>query len=478
MSDRRASGAIRNEDKPDPCEVERNAGNRQRKNDEMNKKFGQSLKKGTEMAMPILTKVKRIASLGYSKGNELMDKMPFLRKPLHKNIVWCTLGLVILWVLFPFGSNCSEVKGGKGGKLVFTESDFKKESSSEKMFYVKDGKDDGYKKVVPNLKRLPKSLSLENLCGSFNPELESSRRQKGMAYLNQEDGFYHCVVVHVGNGYVIAEPDSKTMYGNFCGYIETDDDHVEGQRLKTGFYAFTGQKKVPLANGSSRTMYSFARLDDKSNKLAINAVIWNVEATQAAEKENDRRNEAKRKAEEIAKDDIIDKALAKEAQRFKVRPIAEQIHLPARLKAKSASFAIGLGLSKPIPPIKEVQTLFESKKWRELVKYAGYPNNGSPEEIAKYIVDLFLSWERNVACSDKALIALIDKYVFVSVVPGRDKAEKKQIDSYELDVEGGFSMYIMLCEDVYMVDRSDEELLALLDAPEIFVEGFNEKYGK
>ena len=79
-----------------------------------------------------------------------------------------------------------------------------------------------------------------------------------------------------------------------------------------------------------------------------------------------------------------------------------------------------------------------------------------------------------MACSDETLN---DKYVFVGVVPGRDKAERKQIGD-ALGVEGGFSMNIMLCEDVYMVERSDEELLALLDNPSVFVEGFHEKYGK
>ena len=452
----------------------------------MNEKVAQVLQKGKEIAVPLCTKGKAIALTGYAKGNELMDKVSFLRNSLHKKIVWGAMGLVVLWIIIPSGGNGDSGGGGKSnGKikgLVFKESDFKKESPSDKMFYVKNGKDDGYKEVVPNLKRIPKSLSIETLCASFNPELESFRHQKGMAYFNQEDGTaYHCIVVHVGNGYVIAEPDSKLMYGDFCGYIETDDDYVEGQTLKTGFYAFTGRKKVPLANGSSRSMYSFAKLDAASNKLAVDAVFYNAEAIQAAEKENARRDDAKRQDNRNAYNDAVYKALAKESKRFKVRSITEQIHLPLDLKDKKDVFTIeeesdlNYNVNGPTE-VKDIQPLFEKKNWSELVKQAGEHCDGiSPGEEARRVVDHFLNWKRKVRCLDKALISEIEKYVLVSVVSGQDKAEKKEID---FEPGYGFSITIMLCEDVYIVRRTDKDLLEIIDEPSRFVAAFTNIHGK
>ena len=452
----------------------------------MNKKMSQALKRGKAFAVPLCIKGKELALAGYVKGNELMDKVGLLRNPIHKKIVWGAIGLVVLWLIIPSGgSGDSRGKSNANGKikgLVFKESDFKKESPSDKMFYVKNGKDDGYKEVVPNLKRIPKSLSIETLCASFNPELESFRHQKGMAYFNQEDGTaYHCIVVHVGNGYVIAEPDSKTMYGDFYGYIETDDDYVEGQILKTGFYAFTGRKTVPLANGSSRSMYSFAKIDAASNKLAVDAVFYNAEAIEATRTENARRDEAKRQDNTNAYNDAVYKALAKESKRFKVRPITEQIHLPLDLKEKKGVFtieedaALNYNVNGPTE-VKEIQPLFEKKNWSELVKQAWEHRDGiSPDEEARRVVDHFLNWKRKVRCLDKALVSEIEKYVLVSVVPGQDKAEKKEVDP---EPGYGFSMSIMLCEDVYIVRRNDKDLLELIDEPSRFIAAFTNIHGK
>ena len=262
----------------------------------MNEKVAHALQKGKEIAVPLCLKGKELALKGYAKGNELMDKVSFLQKPLHKKIVWGVLGLVFLWMLMPSGC------GRSSDVIVLKEGDFKKESSSKEMFYVKDGKDDGFMDVVPNLKRLPKMLSLNTLCGGFNPELEEERHKKGVAYLNDENNYYyHCIVIHAGDGFVIAEPNDKGMYGDFCGYIETDDEYVDGQQLKTGFYALTGKKKVPLPNGATRSMYAFKQLDYKSNKIALDAIDYNGKAEEAAKKaEKERRAaEAKKNAAKV-----------------------------------------------------------------------------------------------------------------------------------------------------------------------------------
>ena len=69
----------------------------------MNEKVKQALQKGKEIATTICIKAKALALQGYTKGNELMDKVSFLQKPLHKKIVWGVLGFVLLWVVIPFG---------------------------------------------------------------------------------------------------------------------------------------------------------------------------------------------------------------------------------------------------------------------------------------------------------------------------------------------------------------------------------------
>ena len=67
----------------------------------MNEKVAQVLQKGKEIAMPICLKCKTLALQGYAKGNEMMDKVSFLQKPLYKKIVWGAMGVVALWVVLP-----------------------------------------------------------------------------------------------------------------------------------------------------------------------------------------------------------------------------------------------------------------------------------------------------------------------------------------------------------------------------------------
>ena len=73
----------------------------------MNEKVAQALRKGKEIAVPLCIKGKELALTGYAKGNELMDKVSFLQKPLHKKIVWGVLGVVALWLLLLIGGGDS-----------------------------------------------------------------------------------------------------------------------------------------------------------------------------------------------------------------------------------------------------------------------------------------------------------------------------------------------------------------------------------
>ena len=437
-----------------------------------------------EIAKPLCIKGKVLALRGYAKGNEMMDKVSFLQKPLHKKIVWSVIGFVLLWIVFPSGN------GSKHSGLAFKESDFKRESSSKEMFYVKDGKDDGFKKVVPNLKRMPKTLSLEPLCNTFDPEL-ASQHKKGTAYLNTESGF-HCVVIYVGDGYVIVKPDSNVMYGNHCGYIETDDEYIEGQGLRAGFYALVGRRKVPLVNGSTRSMYAYVKLDKKSNQVALDAVTYNNNAVAAAEKENSRRYYAKKKHDVEVRNNAIDKALSRIAAKFKIRPIVEQLHLPSELKAKRTTFSLkdniinyaqyGLKTKK----VEELQQAIEKGNWRDLVELSGrvgivyatpeyvrYQGEGSPEEIAESIMEYCLSGWRNLHCSNSALGKNVRHYAFISVAPDLGKAEKISIE----DEGDRFIVPIRLCADVYVVPESEKDLLALLNEPSKLVSEFQKRYG-
>ena len=452
----------------------------------MNEKVAHALQKGKEIAVPLCLKGKELALKGYAKGNELMDKVSFLQKPLHKKIVWGVLGLVFLWMLMPSGC------GRSSDVIVLKEGDFKKESSSKEMFYVKDGKDDGFMDVVPNLKRLPKMLSLNTLCGGFNPELEEERHKKGVAYLNDENNYYyHCIVIHAGDGFVIAEPNDKGMYGDFCGYIETDDEYVDGQQLKTGFYALTGKKKVPLPNGATRSMYAFKQLDYKSNKIALDAIDYNGKAEEAAKKENARRFEARREKRKFD----IGKAFEREAKRFAVRDVKEQLHLPRELKEKADCFVVQtrtdmnpmlLGEDVQVVsiewvnshwmPLSELTSMVKKGEWEDLEKRTGFMSEDvPPDEYAKCLVDYLMLGQRTLSTSDSEIGKSHLDYSFIAIVPGWKEIDNAKITN---DNGGRFYLSIRLCDDVYMVPPEDKDLITNNSDPQKFVKRFGERHGK
>ena len=452
----------------------------------MNEKVKQALQKGKEIATPVCIKAKALALQGYAKGNELMDRVSFLQKPLHKKIVWGVVVVVFLWMVLPSG-------GGSGNNgLVLKEADFKAESSSKEMFYVKDGKDDGFKDVVPNLKQLPKTLSLHTLCGGFNPELEEERHTKGIAYLNDEGNVhYHCIVVHVGDGFVIAEPNDKGMYGDYYGYIETDDEYVDGQQLKTGFYTLTGKKKVPLSRGSSRSMYAFKKLDAKSNKFALDVLDYNLQAEESAKKENERRFEARKEK----RNQDIGKAFAKVAKRFVVRDMKEQLHLPPELRGKPDCFVVQtrtdmnpmlLGENVQVTSIEwvnghwmslnELETMVKEGNWGELVKRTGFMSDEcSPNEYANNLIDYIMQGRRTLSSSNAKLGRSHFDYSYVAIVSGWKEIENATTVN---DNGGAFRVSVRLCDDLYVVPAEDKDWFAKFSDPKDFVGAFAQKYGK
>ena len=99
----------------------------------MNEKVKQALQKGKEIIALICIKAKALALQGYAKGNELMDRVSFLQKPLHKKIVWCVLGLLALWIVFPTGS--SDYRDPE----EFVDMMIKEDMTARKKFYTDNG---------------------------------------------------------------------------------------------------------------------------------------------------------------------------------------------------------------------------------------------------------------------------------------------------------------------------------------------------
>lgn len=81
----------------------------------MNEKVKQTLQKGKEIAMPVCIKAKALALQGYAKGNELMDKVSFLKSTTNKLIAWGVIGVLsFLAVLMLFS-------GGDSPETAFRE---------------------------------------------------------------------------------------------------------------------------------------------------------------------------------------------------------------------------------------------------------------------------------------------------------------------------------------------------------------------
>ena len=255
----------------------------------------------------------------------------------------CAVVLLAFWLMIPscrdeygedmaMDSSATGVVFGKKGSFVFR----KLRDSNELWFegtlpeglkwqtdhlglkWLGEG-DDEYEKfelISPNLVVLPQNLSLISLLANFNPDFKGPEyRQKGLSYF-LDGSIVESVILHVGDGYVIVRPSGYfcSIYGNHSGYIVTDDEYVEGDALKTGFYTYIGTKTVPLANGSSSTMHAFAKQDEWVNKKAVEVVVYNQKAVEAAKNEIEKRVRRERRefeANPAAKaDEMLRMALA------------------------------------------------------------------------------------------------------------------------------------------------------------------------
>ena len=225
----------------------------------------------------------------------------------------------------------------------FLEKDFPKECASEKLFYVPDGVDDGLKVVRANLKKMPDMFAFSYTLGELTPTSiaygycppnEGDNRGK-IYFCDSDDGTDK--ISHVGDGWVIAE---SLRQRDYCGFIYTDEDdmYVEGQKLKGGFYVLVGRQKVPLANGSSLSMYAFVKLSPESNRVALEAYKYNAKAVSATIDENDDRRKKRDRAEKERKEkerEAVEaeyhKELGKCFSDFVFRDLKSQFHLPDEL---------------------------------------------------------------------------------------------------------------------------------------------------
>lgn len=290
-----------------------------------------------------VAKAKATATTAKDKTISLWESGP------KGKVILCVAAMVVLWLIWPSNSGKANMKGSSGGKTAKIE--LKKIRDTKDLFFegtLPEGveweqpcKEGDYVSVVPNLIIIPPSISYENLCGMFNPEMEDIRKE-GVSYLNNPQSIYYATVAHVGRGYVIAKPDSSSMYGHYYGYIYTDDKYVEGARLKFGFYTYLGTRKtVPLTNGSTHTMYAFRKLDDKIAQKISEAAEYNVKAREAAEMENLRRQEVWKKDKE--KEDkkfeenseaAIDEAFRKALAAYDSNEWKTHVHIASALKGK------------------------------------------------------------------------------------------------------------------------------------------------
>lgn len=306
-----------------------------------------------------------------SVGIAAKDKTTALwQSGVKGKVVLCAAALLALWLVVP---SCRD-ESGEGAATVSSSSgtasgassrkgsvEFRKLRDTDELWFdgnlpeglkwqtddmrfnwLSEG-DDEYEKfesISPNLIVMPQSLSLLSLLANFNPDFQSPEyRQKGMSYL-LDGSAVESVISHVGDGYVIVRPSGYfcSVYGNHGGYIVTDDEYVEGDALKTGFYTYTGTKTVPLANGSSRTLHAFVKLAGRLNKKAVEAVEYNKKAVAATRKEIERRERQERiefDRDPAAKtDEMFRKALARYDYEREYGKLMTKVHVSGALKGK------------------------------------------------------------------------------------------------------------------------------------------------
>ena len=237
-------------------------------------------------------------------------------------------------------------------------------------------------------------------------------------------------------------------------------------------------------------MYAFKRLDEKSNKLALDVLDYNSKAEEAAKEENARRFEARKEKRR----NEIGKVFSKEAKRFGVRDIKDQLHLPPELKDKPDIFVVQtrtdmnpmlLGENVQITSVewvnghwmslKELETMVKEGKWEELVKRTGFMSDDCPsDEYAKNLVDYLMQGRRTLSSSNAKLGKSHFDFSYIAIVPGWKEIENATMVN---DNGGVFRISVRLCDDLYIVPSEDKDWFAKFSTPNDFVTAFAKKYG-
>jgi len=411
------------------------------------------------------------------KANAAKDKIVATWRSGNKGKAICIVGaLLLVWI-----GSCIFGGGGEGSDgFTLRGDDLKSEAKTDKLFYVRNGKDDGFAKVVPNLKKIPTWVHGGTLAHCLNPHLEADLRIRGKAYLNDPENRWGswCVVNHVADGHVIVRPDDPSWSGDYYGYIETDDDYVEGANLRRGLYAFVGKKTVPLANGSSMTMYAFASIDREISDKVIAALEYNFEAKEEAEKENGRRSSAKSKEEKTRKFEAVYKALSEEFKGFAIPDVNKQVHVPKGFEKFGVKFEIEqdriVVMSGQWFSSEDLMSEIKNGDWEALMRRTQYDESENVESIVKWISDNYWLGIRKVASKGMIDFDLRSQYAFV-IVNNLD-TKNKACENAETTSQGrSVIVSVRLCEDLYVVDKKDTELLSLMADKEKFVKAYKAK---
>ena len=235
------------------------------------------------------------SQLQENKFGKVPNTTPSGKNMVWNRVSWTIIGVSLVAFLFLGDGDSSE---GSGSSQA-TRFDIKKMRDSDELWFegtnrisVSKGNkyelqfEDSYIEVEPNLMIIPDDNILPLGMGRTSPE-------KSINYIyDGGDGLsgHRWNVDFVDDDYVIVR-----NVGSFSGeetyfHIETQDEYIDGQNLKPGFYTYRGREKVSLVNGSSVTMYSFKKRTDGFFEAFCAAVEYNEKATSAARDENLKRH--------------------------------------------------------------------------------------------------------------------------------------------------------------------------------------------
>ena len=235
------------------------------------------------------------SQLQENKFGKVPNTTPSGKNMVWNRVSWTIIGVSLVAFLFLGDGDSSE---GSGSSQA-TRFDIKKMRDSDELWF------EGTNKITETKGDLRSGLDIEESCIKVEPNLmiipDGNILPLGMGRTSPEksinyiydggDGIsgHRWTVEFVDDGYVVVR-----NVGSFSGeetyfHIETQDEYIDGQNLKPGFYIYRGREKVSLVNGSSVTMYSFKKRTDGFFEAVCAAVEYNEKATEAANDENRRR---------------------------------------------------------------------------------------------------------------------------------------------------------------------------------------------